>query len=119
MLPRIDPKKMHEMLRKIGVKSKEVEADEVIIKMGDKKIVIRNPKVSEIEFSGQKTFQIFGNVSIEELEESEKAEELDIDEKDIKFVSDTTKVSREKAREALIKTKGDIAKAILILRKSS
>lgn len=119
MLPfgNIDPKKMHGMLKKMGVKSKEIEADEVIIKQGNKKIVIRDPKVSEIEFSGQKTFQIFGNVSEEEVKGEEAAEELDLKEKDIKFVSDTAKVSLVDARESLIKSKGDIAKAILILKK--
>lgn len=119
MLPfgNIDPKKMHGMLKKMGVKSKEIEADEVIIKTGNKKIVIRDPKVSEVEFSGQKTFQIFGNVSVEEIKEEEVAESLDLSEKDIKFVSSTAKVPFLEAREALLKTKGDLAKAILTLKK--
>jgi len=116
MLPfgKIDPKKMHGMLKKMGVKSKEIEADEVIIKQGDKRFIIREPKISEIEFSGQKTFQIYGNMT-EEKEGNEP--EIDIKEKDIDFVKETAKVAKEEAREALEKTKGDIAKAILILRK--
>lgn len=113
MLPfgKVDPKKMHDMLRKMGVKSKDIEADEVIIKQGDKKLIIRDPKISEVEFSGQKTFQIHGNIT--EIKESD---EIEIKEKDINFVEDTAKVTKEKAREALEKTKGDIAKAILILK---
>ena len=120
MLPfgKIDPKKMHDMLKKVGVKSKEIEADEVIIKYGNKKIVIKNPKVSEIEFSGQKTFQIHGNVSEEEIEASDAADVLKLKDKDIDFVSSTTKFPREKARDALIEAEGNIAKAILILKKS-
>ena len=120
MLPfgKIDPKKMHDMLKKMGIKSNEIEADEVIIKQGNKKIIIRSPKVSEIEFSGQKTFQIHGNVSVEEADVTDAAEELNIKDKDIKFVSETTHVSEQKAKEALVETKGDIAKAILVLKQS-
>lgn len=118
MLPfgKVDPKKMHGMLKKMGMKSREVEADEVIIKKGDKRIIIREPKVSEVEFSGQKTFQIFGNVTEEDIKEGTE-EEIELKEKDIMFVAETAHVDRIKATEALEKTKGDIAKAILILRK--
>ena len=116
-----DPKQMHEMLKKMGVKSREIEADEVIIRKGDRKLVIKNPQVNEIEFSGKKTFQIFGDVSVEEgkkgAQHSQKREEIEISEKDVKFVADTTKMPEKKAREALIKSKGDIAKAVLILKK--
>lgn len=104
------------MLKQMGIKSKDIDAQEVIIKQGDKKIIIRDPKVSEMEFSGQKTFQIFGKVSVEEAVSG--SEEATFKEKDVQFVVDMTKVNKDKARETLEKTKGDIAKAILILRKS-
>ncbi|MBU2497061.1 MAG: nascent polypeptide-associated complex protein [Nanoarchaeota archaeon] len=108
----VDPKKMHDMLKKMGIKSKDIEADEVIIKQGDKRLIIREPKISEVEFSGQKTFQIHGNIS-----EEKGKDDIELKDKDIKFVSETAKVSKDKARETLEKTKGDIAKAILILRR--
>ena len=107
-----DPKKMQEMLKQLGVKSKEISAEEVIIKSGEKKIVIREPQVTEIEFSGQKSFQIVGNVSVEEAGK----ERIEISKKDIKFVSEMLSVPEDKAKEALEKANGDIAKAILLLK---
>ncbi len=107
-----DPKKMQEMLKQLGVKSKEISAEEVIIKSGEKKIVIREPQVTEIEFSGQKSFQIVGNVSVEEAGK----ERSEISKKDIKFVSEMLSVPEDKAKEALEKANGDIAKAILLLK---
>lgn len=124
-----DPKKMNEMLQRMGVKSKEIEALEVIImQKGGKKLVIRNPQVMEIEFSGKRTFQIFGEVSVQdgavrgktgEMRErgDEGDEEIVVSDKDVKFVADAARMPEKKAREVLIKTKGDIAKAILILKK--
>jgi nascent polypeptide-associated complex subunit alpha len=38
-----------------------------------------------------------------------------VSEDDVKFIVEYTGVSYEKAREALIKAKGDIAKAIMML----
>lgn len=113
-----DPKKMQEMLKQFGVKSKEIKAEEVVIKSGDKNIIIREPQVTEIEYSGQKSFQIVGNVSVEEAGVSKAAEgkETKFSKKDIDFVAEMAMVDNKKAKEALVKTKGDIAKAILILK---
>ncbi len=119
-----DPKKMQEMLRRMGVKNQEVEAVEVVItQKSGKRIVIKNPQVMEVEFSGQRTFQIVGEVSVQEGKKvGEKTgvsrdEEIEVSDKDVKFVADTARMPEKKAREVLIKTKGDIAKAILILKK--
>ncbi|HIH17757.1 MAG TPA: hypothetical protein HA282_04560 [Nanoarchaeota archaeon] len=138
-----DPKKMQEMLRRMGIKNQEVEASEVVItQKNGKRIVIKNPQVMEVEVSGQKTFQIVGEVSVQEGKGSaglgargrghgtqgsghgagdaghgEGEEEIEVSDKDVKFVADTTQMPEKKAREVLIKTRGDIAKAILILKK--
>ncbi len=55
---------------------------------------------------GQKSFQISGNISFEES----------IKEEDVLLVMGQANVDKEKAFEALKKTKGDIAQAILDLQ---
>jgi len=121
---------MQDMLRKMGVRNQEIDALEVIIMQKDgKKLVIKNPKVMEVEFSGQRTFQIVGDISMQEgkgkagssghgaLGTGQQEEVIEVSDKDVKFVADTAMMPEKKARETLIKTRGDIAKAILILKK--
>jgi len=102
----LDPKKMNAMMSQLGIKQQNIDADEVIIKSRGKEIIIKNPSVTKINFSGQDMFQISG-----------KAEEKEgINEEDIKSVMEKTKASREKAKEALEGNKGDLAAAIIELR---
>jgi len=94
------------MLKQLGMKQEEIDAEEVIIKCSDKSIVIRNPSVTKINFQGNDMFQISGKAIEESLEEG-------LSEEDIKTVMEKAKVSEEKAREALEKSGGDIARAII------
>ena len=56
---------------------------------------------------GQKTLQITGDIT----------EESNISEEDIKTVSDQAEASEEEAKKALEETSGDLAEAILKLKK--
>ncbi|MEM3737962.1 MAG: nascent polypeptide-associated complex protein [archaeon] len=94
---------MAAMMRKMGVKTKEISAREVIIK-GEKEILIKNPRILEIEFQGEKSFQITGVV-----------EENEFSEEDIKMVAEKTGKSFEEAKKVLLEEK-DLAKAILRLQ---
>ncbi len=105
MIPAMDPKRMKGMMDKLGVKTTEINADEVIIK-GQKNYVIKHPQVTVIDFQGNKSFQIVGE--IEEKEAGVSAE-------DIKLVMEKTGASHEKAKKALEDAAGDIAQAILDL----
>ena len=113
MIPfgKIDPKKMQSMMQKMGINSREIDAEEVIIKCSDKSIVIENPQVAEIDVQGNKSFQISGIIKeVENIEEK-------FSENDIGLVMEKAKVSKEKARKSLENSNGDIAKAILSLKK--
>ena len=107
MFPGMGPKNLEAMMKKMGIKTENISADEVIIK-GEKTIVIKEPQITLMEIKGQKTFQIIGR--IEEVKEAGKVKE-----EDIELVMEKTGASREKAVEALEKSQGDIAKAILSL----
>ena len=101
----VNPKQMKAMMSQMGIKSEEIDAEEVVIKGKDGTIIIREPSVSKITMSGQESFQISG-----------KIEKEDISEDDIRTVMSQSKVDREKARHALKNSGGDLAKAILSLK---
>jgi len=102
----MNPKMMKQAMKKMGIKQDEIDAEEVIIKLKDKNIVIRNPNVTKINMQGHDTFQIMGDIS----------EEGGSNEEDIKTVVDQTGCSEEEAKTALEKY-DDIAEAILNLKK--
>jgi len=106
MFPGMNPKLMKQAMQRMGIKQEELDAEEVIIKLKDKKLVIKNPNVSKINMQGHETFQITGDVS----------EESSYNEDDIKTVMEQTECSEEEAKEALEKY-DDIAEAILNLKK--
>lgn len=108
MFPGMNPKDLQKAMKKLGIKQEEIDATEVIIKCPDKDLIIRNPQVSKVNAMGQETIQIIGD--IEEL----KAQKFTED--DVKTVAGQAKVSLEKARQALEKNNGDLAKSILELQ---
>jgi len=110
MLPNMNPRQMQAMMKKMGIKQVDVEAQEVIIKKANSIIRITNPSIQKINMMGNESFQITGNVSEESLET-----EVEITDEDIETVATTANVSKEEAKAALEKT-GDIAGAILELQ---
>ncbi len=105
----INPKKMQGMLKQLGMKQDEIDAEEVIIKCSDKNLIIKDPSVIKINFQGNDMFQISGNV------EENSIDEMSME--DIKTVMNKANTSEKEAREALEKAEGDIAKAIMDLSK--
>ena len=111
MMPGMNPRKMQQMMKKMGIAQVEVDATEVIIKCPDKEIVITEPSVSKVNAMGQETFQVVGNI-----QERELSSEPEINEDDVKTVMEQANCDKEKAKTALEKTKGDIAQAIIDLQ---
>lgn len=99
----LDPKKMQAVMKQMGIKQEEVEASRVIIECSDTKIVIENPSVQKITMQGNVSWQISG-----EVRESESG----IRDEDVRLVAEQAGVSTEKARAALEKHGGDLAKAL-------
>ncbi|MFC1768925.1 nascent polypeptide-associated complex protein [Nanoarchaeota archaeon] len=107
----MNPRKMQQMMKKMGIQQAEIEATEVIIKTADKEIIIANPQVSKVNMMGQETYQVVGEAS-----EREISSEPEINEDDVKTVVDQTGVTEEQAKEAISKHEGDLAAAILELK---
>jgi len=104
----MNPKSIQAAMKKMGIQQQELLAKEVIIKQNDKTLIIRNPEILKVNMMGQISLQITGN--IEELKE-------EILQEDIKTVAEQAEVSEEEAKQALKQTKGDLAEAILLLKK--
>jgi len=102
----IDPKQMAGLMKKMGIKTETIEAKEVIIR-GQKTIVIKNPQVTVVDMQGQKTYQIMGTAE-------EKKEE---NREDLELVMEQAGATEDEARAALDESEGDIAIAILKLKK--
>ena len=111
MIPGMNPRKMQQMMRKMGISQQEIDATEVIIKTPEKELVISNPQVSKVNMMGQETFQVVGDI-----EERVLNKEPEISEEDIKTVMEQANVDEEKAKDAIEKNHGDLAAAIMELK---
>ncbi|WFO75684.1 NagC family transcriptional regulator [Desulfurococcaceae archaeon MEX13E-LK6-19] len=118
MIPGLSPRDLKKMLKRMGINVVEIDnVEKVIIVTRDKEITIIEPQVMLFDAGKQKIYQIVA----EEVEEEKRAlgeekEEIEISEEDVLFVAEQAGVSPDEAREALIKAKGDLAEAILLLK---
>jgi len=109
---KINPKQLEKMAKRMGIETKPIDATEVIIRTPDREIVISNPSVSRVNMMGQDSWQITGDVSERSNTPAEK-----FSEDDVKMVAGQAGADEEDARVALEETGGDIAEAILRLKK--
>ena len=103
----MNPKNMGRMMKQMGIKNDELDAERVEITLSDgKKIIFESPQVQLMEVQGQKTYTIMG----------ETTQETSIPEDDIKMVAEGASVSEEEAKKALEENDGDMAQAIMKLK---
>ncbi len=105
MIPNMNPRQMKKMMKQMGMKTEELDAVEVIIKLSDGTIIIDNPSVTVVEVQNQKTYQIMGSERVVQ----------DIPLEDIKMVAEQANVSEDAAKKALEENEGDLAEAIMSL----
>ena len=101
----IDPRKMNAMMKQLGIKQEEIEAERVIIETADKKIVIEPAGVTKIIMQGQESWQVSGQ---------SREEGVGIKEEDVKLVMEKTGKSEKEVRKVLAE-ENDIAEAIIKL----
>lgn len=115
-MPNMDPRAMKNMLAKMGITTSELDASRVVIELQDRDIVIDSPQVTRIEAQGAVSFQVAGNVSEKAKEISEIS--FEVTEDDIKLVMEQSGVrDRERVEAALKLARGNLAEAIVILKK--
>jgi nascent polypeptide-associated complex subunit alpha len=113
MFPNMDPRQLKGMLDRLGIKSTSIKSSRVVIECDGKDILIEDPEVTLVEGQGMRSFQITGRVS--EVDRTA----VEISDEDVKFVQEQTgEKDAALARKALEDAKGDIAEAILKLKKA-
>lgn len=117
------PRDMEKAMRKMGLRLETLDtAEEVIIRLPNKEILISNPQVFITDTKGHKIFQISGSVSERpysgkaEEESAEETKHVEIPEEDIRLVAQQTGAGVEEAKAALAAAGGDLAQAILSLK---
>jgi len=112
MMPgRINPRQMNQMMKRLGINVKEIEnVKRVLIETDSMEYIFDDAEVTIMDAQGQKTFQITGKPRIVSKKE-------EIPKEDIELVMNQTGKSVVEAKKALEETKGDIAEAILKLKK--
>jgi len=108
VIPGMDPRKMQQMMKQMGIDSQEIDAKSVTIETENEKLIIEEPQVVKISMQGQVSFQISGRLRKEEK----------ISEDDVRMVAEQAGVSEDEARGALKGSNGDIAEAIMKLKES-
>ncbi|MEM0349753.1 MAG: nascent polypeptide-associated complex protein [Candidatus Caldarchaeum sp.] len=119
-MKRLSPREMRRaqerMLKSLGLNVEEIgQADEVVIKLGERVITLKGPLVYAVKTGGEKVFQIIGGEEVAAQVEETKPVYMPSEE-DVSLVMAQTGVSEDEAKKALVESGGDLAKAILILR---
>jgi nascent polypeptide-associated complex subunit alpha len=100
---------MKAMMKKLGMNVEQIEdVQSIVIKTPKGNYVFDSADVQAMTMQGQTTYQITGDIRFEPAA-------VEIPKEDVTMVASQANVSEEKARAALIATKGDIAEAIMKL----
>jgi len=96
-------------MKKLGMNVEQIEdVQSIVIKTPKGNYVFDSADVQAMTMQGQTTYQITGDIRFEPAA-------VEIPKEDVTMVAAQANVSEEKARAALIATKGDIAEAIMKL----
>jgi nascent polypeptide-associated complex subunit alpha len=102
----MDPKKMQQMMKQLGMKMDNVPASQVIIKTDAGDIIVEEPQVVKTTMQGQIVFQVSGNVK-----------EKSFSDEDVKLVMDQSGIAdKDLAAKSLQEANGDVVKAIMKLK---
>lgn len=112
MIPGINPRKMQQMMKQMGIQQVDVDdVERVEVICRDRKYIIEPAQVSKVNMMGQNTWQVVGEAREESLDTS-----VEISDEDVSTVAEQAGVSEEKARAAIEAAEGDLAAAILKLQ---
>jgi len=105
----MNPRQMKKLMRQMGIKMEELDGvKEVVIRMENKEIVLKEPVITIITAQGEKSYQIVpGSEEVRAI--------VSIPEEDIKLVMEQTGVDYDTAKKVLEEAEGDLAEAILKL----
>ncbi len=108
----LDPRKMEQMMKQMGIDVDELDVSEVIIRTDDGDLVFDDPEVTKMDARGQETYQVLGSPTKQEAAIPDADDTPAIPEEDIQTVVDRTGASEDAAREALEANDGDLIAAV-------
>ena len=129
----MNPRKMEQMMKQMGIDMTELDAEEVIIRTEDEELVFTDADVTRMDAQGQQTYQVVGDPETRERgsadagvegaphdagsegateEATERADAGAIPDSDVQIVAQRTGASEDEAREALDAEDGDLAAAV-------
>ncbi|MFB6108082.1 MAG: nascent polypeptide-associated complex protein [Haloplanus sp.] len=126
----MNPRKMKQMMKQMGIDVTELEAEEVVIRTADEELVFEDVQVTRMDAQGQQTYQVVGEAETRErgaggeatavesgADESEDDTDADagIPDSDVELVAQRAGVGKSEARAALEDANGDLAAAIASL----
>jgi len=123
----LSPKQISRMMKKMGIQQTDLEGvKEVIIRFEDKEWLISDASVGIVKQAGSESYQVSGTKTERGLTTTGVSEEsivpvqneIEIPIEDAALVAGQTGVDIEVAKEALKQTDGDLAAAILKLRRN-
>ncbi len=99
------------MMQKMGLQVQQMDdIARVIMETATKRIIIDNPEVATVSVQGQTIYQVGGG----SVREEGLVVQPSVD--DVKLVAAQADVSLEEASEALRRSGGDLAQAIILLK---
>ena len=125
----MNPRKMKQMMKQMGIDVEELDDEGVVIETGDgDDLGFDGAQVTKMDAQGQETYQIVGSpyavadaggaTAVEgdadaaAIEAEDDADEGAIPEEDVELVAQQAGVSKDEAREALEAANGEPARAI-------
>ena len=122
----MNPRKMKQMMKQMGIDVDEIDAERVVIETADGDLVFDDAQVTKMDAQGQETYQIVGSPSevesgsaagaVEAADaDADAAEDDAIPDEDVALVAERAGVPQSTAREALEDADGDLAAAIAAL----
>lgn len=97
-----DPKKMQQMMKKLNMNVRQLDAEKVTIKTKNKEVIIEKPEVMIVDMMGKEVYQITGDVY----------ERIPMQESDIELVMEKTGKDRRTVVNKLEELNNDLVKAI-------
>jgi nascent polypeptide-associated complex subunit alpha len=119
----MNPRKMQQMMKQMGIDVTEIDAEEVVIRTADEELVFSDAQVTRMDAQGTETYQVVGEPETRERgtggdaggdteEDADGGADAGIPEDDVELVATRAGVSADEAREALAAEDGDLAAAI-------
>jgi len=118
----LNPRKMQQMMKQMGIDVEELDAEEVIIRTGDEELYFDGAQVTKMDAQGQETYQIVGEPNVRETGagdaeaiesgDEESSDDGGIPDADVEIVAQRAGVTESTAREVLAENDGDLAAAV-------